>query len=310
MSRSHLPSFPEFKKLALTDKTVFTEYTKHYPPYSDFNFISTWSYDTNNDLLISDINENLVIRFRDYITNEPFYSFIGENDIQQTIVTLLEDAAKKSYLPLLKLIPESCIANNPFIKTLFEIKEDPNNFDYIVSTQELRFLSGSKFHTQKNHLNKFDTLYPHAVTRMLDIDKDTIQKEILDVFYRWEAGRQKKREETEQELKALLRLLFDHNSFGLISLGIYINGALIAFSITDIEHNSYAQIHFAKCDPLYKEGYYKLNNHLANLLHEIKHDYINLEQDLGIPGLRFSKQQWNPVHYLKKYTIEKKQLPT
>ena len=31
---------------------------------------------------------------------------------------------------------------------------------------------------------------------------------------------------------------------------------------------------------------------------------MNMEQDLGLPGLRIAKSSWNPVKYLKKLTIQ------
>ncbi len=35
--------------------------------------------------------------------------------------------------------------------------------------------------------------------------------------------------------------------------------------------------------------------------------HVNLEQDLGIPGLRASKQSYQPVKLIKKYTISLKE---
>ena len=67
-----ITNFPNFKKLGLEDKPLIESFVKRYLPYSDFNFVSLWSYDTDNSYEISYLNKNLVIKQDDYITNEPF----------------------------------------------------------------------------------------------------------------------------------------------------------------------------------------------------------------------------------------------
>jgi hypothetical protein len=41
----------------------------------------------------------------------------------------------------------------------------------------------------------------------------------------------------------------------------------------------------------------------AEKLLKEKYEYMNCEQDLGLPGLRLSKQALRPHFYLKKYTL-------
>lgn len=69
--------FLEFKKLELLDKKEVEKITSKFPPYSDFNFVSMWSWDVKEELRISKLNNNLVVRFADYFVGNPFFYFLG-----------------------------------------------------------------------------------------------------------------------------------------------------------------------------------------------------------------------------------------
>lgn len=40
-----LPEFPQFKNLELSDEEEIERHTHKFLPYSDFNFVSMWSWD-------------------------------------------------------------------------------------------------------------------------------------------------------------------------------------------------------------------------------------------------------------------------
>jgi hypothetical protein len=48
-----LPEFPKFKSIEISDKEDVEKITKKYPPYSDFNFVSMWSWDIKGDMRVS-----------------------------------------------------------------------------------------------------------------------------------------------------------------------------------------------------------------------------------------------------------------
>lgn len=296
-----IPIFPNFKDLELSDKGEFENIIKKYEPYSDYNFISLWAYNTEKDTRISLLNNNLVLRFRDYITNEPFYTFLGDNNPENTVDQLIELSKKEGFKEELKLIPEANIKN--MNKSNYNITEDRDSFDYILSVEEISALTGDKYHTHKNFVNKFNNNYSEYHLHNLNLLDPVIQEQMLNVFYNWETSRHKERSETQHELSAIQRALKDSNEFNLITLGVYDREALVGFIIASLEQMNYAVSHFAKADMNYSGVFYFLYHHLAKQLHEKGYKYLNNEQDMGIPGLRKSKEQWNPTHYLKKYII-------
>jgi hypothetical protein len=297
-----IPLFPNFKLLEIEDRGDFEKITAQFEPYSDFNFISLWSYNTEGDTKISLLNDNLVIKFRDYITNEPFYSYIGNSSASETIESLLKLSASEGLKEELKLIPEINILQAPNLEK-YDIQENIDNHDYILSVEEIALLSGDKYHTHKNFVNRFQDTYDEYRVREINLLDPTIHNQILEVFYTWEKKRNKGREETQHELIALKRLLDDANEFNVIALGVYDRELLVGFIVASLEQMKYSLGHFSKSDTDYHGISYFMYHNLCRMLMEKGYKFLNNEQDLGIPGLRKSKEQWNPTHFLKKYTI-------
>lgn len=302
-----IPTFPQFKKLDLEDRDFIDDYTASYPPYSDYNFVSLWVYNTKEKVELSLLNNNLVVKFQDYISNEFFYSFLGVNSVLNTIKTLIEFArTERDIITQLKLVPEINLLGNDIFEAqkLFSIVADEDNFDYIYSLNEWSELRGIKYRGKKNFVNRFKRLYPDVYMCQLDLKNKETQKNIEDLFIVWEGLKGRDRIETETELEALRRTFSLSKFVDFISLGVLVGGKLIAFSINEVIPNGYCVGDFRKADMTHYIGAYQfLENETAKILLKHKCEYLNLEQDLGIPGLKRSKQSWFPVSYLKKYII-------
>jgi len=301
-----IPAFPTFKKLSLEDMSAIDLITNNYAPYSDFNFVSLWSYNTENDVLISLLHGNLVIKFRDYITNEPFYTFIGKNKVSETITALLTIAKKEHILLQLKLIPEENLINNSEVNKSFIVKEDRDNFDYIYFSEKLAKLEGQEYGKKRGWVNHFKRNYPDAKIEFLDLTNENIISKIFKTFSIWQDHKNKTDEEVNHELTAIKLLLSKVKQLNLISLGVFVSHDLAAFAIIEIFHKNYALYHFIKADVTYKGIYQFLYQSLAQILYKNGCTYINREQDLGIPELRSAKESWHPNLFLKKYIISEK----
>ncbi len=302
-----LPLYPTFKNPELEDKKSIEEITDNFPPYSDFNFVSLYSYNTDNDALITNLNDNLVIKFRDYITNEPFYSFIGNKKVTETAGELLKRAKKENAMNILQLIPESVVHADIRLIEDFDVKEDPDNFDYVLDIPEIASLEGEKYHNKRHAVNRFHADNPEHEVKILDVSDCKIQKEIIDLFDLWVKVRNKNIEETEHEKKAIIRLIQAANKLNLLAIGIYINNKMVGFAVAEILKNNYAIFHFIKANTEHKGIFESLYMLKAKELikNQIKH--WNIEQDLGIENLKKSKELWRPVGFLKKYIITEKE---
>ena len=301
------PAFPDFKKIELNDKNLFESYTSMFPPYSDYNFVSLWSYDTKSKAEFPILNNNLVIKYYDYITLEPFYSFIGNNKPLETTNTLIDLSKKMGLSPCLKLVPKHNIEKDwDSMNKEYKIVEDRDNHDYIVSIKSLVELKGNKNYSHRNLVRRFAKGNPDHIVKRFSLKKDKLQADIESLFRHW--GKEKKSDEIENEFKALKRLIRAARSgIDLEFLGIYLDKRLIGFSIDELLKNGYVISHFGKADRSYT-GIYKYIEHVnAKYFYAKGYKYINYEQDLGIPGLKKTKELWHPIKYLEKYTIREKE---
>ncbi|HBE90795.1 MAG TPA: hypothetical protein DDW41_06325 [Candidatus Andersenbacteria bacterium] len=293
-----IPEFPTFKKLEITDKKVIEDFTKQYPPYSDYNFTSLWSWDTKGEACFSFLNKNLVIKFNDYITGEPFYSFLGGHDVNSTIESLIAFVISEGRLPSLMLIPEDSIKGvkiNPFT-----VSEDPGNFDYIYDLEKLREYKGSSYEQQRNMKNRFTRKYKNIEVVALDLTKVSDREIVQELNQQWEKN---KGYRLDNEEDAMARLLFPTNSFQLISIGVLVDKSPVAFSINEVLTSRYAISHFVKANINFSGVYSYLMQATADALISRGCALLNYEQDLGVSGLRYSKTAFRPVCFLRKYVI-------
>lgn len=281
-----IPQFPALKNLTIEDKEEVESLTKGFLPYSDYNFFSLYTYNTEDDFLVTNLNNNLVVRFRDYLTQEYHYSFIGRNDLLATTATLLKDAESRNYQRSLQLIGEEIINEMPQLSDKFHVAEDYDNHDYILSVDELTTLAGKKYYDKRNLLNRFHRWYPDHQVQLLDLTDKPTRKQLFELFKRWAAVGNHPEEEVAVEKKAFTRMFDVIDEVKPITLGVFVESTLVSFSVSDILNNEYATIAFEKGNVTYAGVYAKIVNETAKLLQERGITYINYEQDMGIQRMK------------------------
>lgn len=299
------PLFPIFKKLELDDRAWMEEYIQKFPPYSDFNFVSLWSWNVKNEAEVSVLNDNLIIKFNDYLSGDELYTFIGINNVINTIESLFDN--QLGSFKELRLVPEIVINEIKEKSDKYLIELDSNNTDYLYCLINFVNLSGDPYRGKRNFLNRFNRFYPSSTTNFLDLNNTETQKEILNLFNKWSKN-VKNDIDPQIELIALSRLfkLANSRSKKILSVGVKYKEQLIGFSICEILNQKYSLLHFEKADVSYVGVYEYLKNQVAKVLLANQCEYINFEQDLGLEGLRISKKSWKPDNYLKKFIIYKR----
>ena len=295
-----IPTFPEFKKLELSDREEVESFTKRFPPYSDFNFVSMWGWDVKGDMEISNLNNNLVVRFTDYLTGEPFYSFLGDTLVTETATELLTFAREKGMSPVLKLLPEETA--KLIQSDAISVREDRDNFDYIHKIDDLKQYAGADFKQKRQEVNSFLQNNPDVTHRELDLRDVETREHAKTVFCKWAENKKQDGElyDNHEEL-FFLKLLSLAESHNLVSTGVFRGQDLLGFMVTEPLPSGYTVGHAAKTDSSIKG----VNAYLMKANSEILTSHgchlLNYEQDLGLPNLRDGKNRFRPVAFLKKY---------
>ncbi len=305
--RQNIPEFPNSKKLVLNDKAEIENLTRQFPPYSDYNFTSLYCYDVNERIKVSWLNGNLVVLFQDYMSDAMFYSFLGNNQVGATALTLLKHCATVGLDARLALIPE-CVAKMLEGFDGLEVHEDRDNHDHILSVNDLATFKGNKFYDKRNLVNRFSKQNPDHTVRHLALEQSETKQHIIDLFQIWAARKLEDRNSTAHALQALKRLLDAVERFEVMGLGVFVHDQLCAFSLQEMVDEQYALVHFEYGDITYDGITSVIRQASAKYLAEQGRVYINFEQDLGIPGLRKAKALWRPTSYLKKYIVRKQEV--
>ncbi len=299
-----LASFPDFVGLDIDHKDILREIASRFPTYSDYNFVSLFTWDTEGEIELATLNDNLIIKFSDYDDHHKFLTFLGTNKIAETVDALLTYSKKMGLPAELKLIGEAVIQAMPDgDKDRYIVSEDRDNHDYILSAANMSDIAN--FHPKKR------TKYNHFMReygdrhdcRELDLSSEVVVSEIKRLVIEWQSIRGKEDEDTKREFAAINRCLAHAEEFNILGFGTYIEGKLAAFTLFEIVHNKTAMLHFGKTNTTHKGSNEHLQHNLAKYIRSLDVELLNNEQDLGLEGLRKSKEASLPVDFLKKYTI-------
>jgi uncharacterized protein len=292
--------YPIFTKLGLEHAQEIKSITKNFKPYSDFNFMSLFCWNTHSNTGVSLLNDNLVIRFPDYVTSRLIISILGKSNLDVSLTKLLADYSE------LNLVPEQVIEGIALPK-MFNISEDRDSHDYVYSTHMLATLPGASYKKKRNKLNNFEKSLQGKISCKIYSKPDAaLAKSLLELFEIWAQRSSQVEEEIASERKAFGNFVNNSASFDILILAVYIGDEIIAFSIMEQVNKDYAIVHFEKALKVHDQIYTYIANKSAQVLLEAGISFINWEQDLGISGLRMSKESYGPHQFLKKYHVTTK----
>jgi hypothetical protein len=296
-------SFPRFKELVSSDRQSIERLTAAFPPYSDYTFASLLSWNTGSAVEWSVLRDNLAVRFNGYVPDQlPFYSLLGTTEVDAAVAELLALGAGADGDSALRLVP-AVVVEQINDRGRYRIEEDPDHHDYVFRTSDLVDCAGAGFAAKRKRVNRFLRSHGRAThVATLDLADHQTGRDMVAVFAAWEQSRSLEREHTGDELDAIQRLLRSAPDLDLIGVGVFVEGGLKAFSILEVS-GDFGVAHFEKADVSYVGIFPFLKQQVATKLRELGCEFVNYEQDLGLPGLRREKRSWRPALYLKKYVV-------
>lgn len=178
-------------------------------------------------------------------------------------------------------------------------QESRNDWDYLYSVQELIELRGNRFHKKKNLLNQFNKKYK---ARYQPITSE-MMAEVLKTQETWCEWRDCESVEIlAAENRVIDRVLRSWDDLEGLMGGAFVDqGRIIAFTVGEALRSDTLLVHFEKGLSEYKGIYQAINQYF--LAHHPEYEWVNREQDLGDPGLRKAKSSYNPVDFVKKYSL-------
>ena len=243
-----------------------------------------------------------MVKFTDYLTGDPFFSFLGNNKVNETAEALLDFAGDVGASRKLQLVPEASIKKIDPKK--FYILENRDHFDYIYHMGDLHKSQGKKYETHRNLLSRFKNRHAQEDVEVKLLPLQAVKKDILRLNETWKNNKKGKVSEIElkNESRAVERI-FNVEDKNLIAVCVFHKAELIAYSISELLHDDHALCHFAKGDIAFVGIYSFLMKKTCEALLGFGKNFLNYEQDLGFPHLRHSKAAFQPHIFLNKYSV-------
>lgn len=248
-------------------------------------------------------NDTLYIKgvTEDDVTRPAFSLPVGRTPLQESIALLKDYCRENGCMPLVfSAVPEMYVEPLRLLGATAVTPLDDWG-DYLYDAEALATLSGKKLGKKRNHVNRFmvenpgytfEPLTPDKVEDVMRFFRDThlpLSKPALaDV----------EREQVIHVLEHLDRYPFEG---AVLSTPTH---SIVAFTLGEVIGDT-LYVHIEKMNHEVNGAGETVNKLFAELMtgHHPEVRYINREEDVGDPGLRYAKESYHPASILAKYNV-------
>jgi hypothetical protein len=297
-----IPKYPDFKSLKYEDRAEIEHFFKSYSPQiCELSVITLFTWRKIDKPQLTIINNNLCVLL-DPPHEPPFFlEPLGSKRIEETVSTCLEHAGVISR------------ASNRLMSKLsldqYQVIPLRDQFDYVYTQHSLAELKGRKFDGKRNQIRNFKKKHPGY--HYVPLDKD-MRGKAHELYNAWSLSRRRSPGEAGRlptlaynvQRGALQESLEHFDEFNLMGGGLVEDEKLLAFVVGHRLNKTTACVQFMYAHP-------KAGSANQMVLREAcrktfySFEFINLEQDLGLKGLRRMKLSYKPVKMEEKYEIRR-----
>lgn len=293
----NIPQFPDSKEITIEDKPLFDGIFKANPPaLSVYTFTNLFAWCNAYQFKVSAIGDAVIV-----------YHFSGE-----TIVAL-EPLGTSNHKAVAQEVYNRVEGREVVFQRIhasiaaefeadphFVIEMDRNHSDYLYRSSDLIQLIGRNYDAKRNFINRIKAQKQYEY---VEITKENAL-ECEEFAARWCRKRLcKTNESMHKEICAVYEMLAYFDQLQIVGGAIRMDGEIVAFSLGEALNPQTLVIHAEKADNHVNGLYQLINNEF--LIHEASnYEFVNREQDLGIPGLRKAKQSYHPIKLVEAYTIK------
>ncbi len=262
------------------------------PEISEFTFANLYAWRRAYDISLSALDTFLILRAGRYGAGT-FFAPVGKGDIKRVITRILLDT-RGTCIRTPETIARLCDKDGHF-----DVVPDSDNSDYVFRVEDLVALSGKKYDGKRNLIKKFRTSYAYEYVP-LDGDNAGACLAFEDAWCSVKSCDSV--EGLRNERVAIGEMISSFEEFGLTGGMISIGGEAKAAAVAGRLNPDTLVMHILKAAP-----------DLAGLYQTMLHEFlsreargfklVNLEQDLGVEGLRKAKLSYHPSAMVKKYIL-------
>lgn len=304
---------PLTSPLNLKDHSLVTSYLRRYPPeVSELTFTNLFVWRKSRPITFAEVEDSLLFFVEaaegGVIRRVMFGPPAGESSAVKVIRSFvdaascrvgkrLEAASASDEIEGVVRIPERTA--NELAGAGFRVEEDRDNWDYVYRVEDLSELAGRRFHKKRNLVKQ--CLEGHKCAHGPITEANLA--ECLDFQERWCKARQCVVEPGLCRENLAIREMFGYyKELGLFGSAIRVEGRIEAYAVGEELSPGKAVCHFEKAMPGI-QGLGQVVNQWFAKYSLVGYEFVNREQDMGIPGLRQAKGSYYPHHMVEKFKV-------
>ncbi len=291
-----IPHYPNFKKLEIDDRLwIGRKLRLTSRRICELSLGNIFIWKDFDHTLVTCINDNICMQISP--PNEPPYFLqpIGSNLPAETVRTIFEQCGRLSRVSgdFAGLLPAGLYRFDPL----------RNQFDYLYSRGELAELRGRRYDGKRNHIQRFRSAFPRYQFRPFAVEE---KAKALALFEKWFAVRQESkffpRLAYTSQRNAILEAFAYFKDLHLLGGMLWNEEQLLGFTLGSAINPETFSVHFLYGDPEARGSSQMLLWEACNRSYQ-EYKVIDLEQDLGIPGLRTAKLSYHPLRLEEKFEV-------
>ena len=286
---------PDIHPLTLAARSLVSGYLHRYPPViSEHTFTNLFIWQPYRPVFFSEIDGSLVFLVKS-AAEKGKYILFGPPVGEITIPDVLSAYADKIIGAV--RIPDKAAGILP--GSSFIVDPDRDNADYVYRVTDLAELAGRRYAKKRNHIKQClgnHTCEYLPITSALIAECESMQE---NWCHTRDCGRNPG---LCNEANAIAEAFAHFSEFGLLGGAIRVDGSIQAYAMAEELHPGTAVWHFEKAMGDI-QGLGQLINQWFSKYGLKDFDYVNREQDLGIPGIRQAKESYFPHHMVYKNCI-------
>ena len=289
----------DFKPFSPEDKHLYEDYLFNESCRGcEFSFANLYLWGRQS---FAEIDGNIL--FFSQFDRRTVYPFpLGKKDKRAALDAIIEDSRARG-IPC--RITGMSHADGEYLDSLypgkFKFHTDRGSYDYVYDINNLAELSGKKYHSKKNHLNRFSDIF--SGYKALPITHENIAF-AEDFVNSWFANKESESPDSDYMMeKFALKKAFNHYfEIGLEGMIILYGTEILALTMGSRLSPDTFDVHFEKARADVNGAYAAINYEFARYIRakypDVKH--LNREEDMGIEGLRRAKESYKPTHLIEK----------
>lgn len=289
----------DFKTASPDDKKQYEGYLMDGIMYGcERNFVNLYMW---GDQRLAVIEDHMVV-FSQY-NGHYFYPYpMGAGDKKPVLDAIMEDAKSRGIAYCISgLYGDAKETLEELYPGKFSFHYDRDSYDYVYDINDLADLKGRKYHKKRTHYNRFCDRYPDYTVEPLGEENIGKAKQMVD---RWYTDRLEESPGNNYHMEQLaLDKAFTHYRELEMEGLVLLNGdEVLAVTMGSKLSEDTMDVHFEKARWDVDGAYTAINCEFARYIRDkypqIK--FLNREEDMGLPGLRKSKESYYPHHMVEK----------